>query len=254
MSFWNINIDDWIRGRIYLDENISAYMFHTTAWYGNNNSSYNRHSEFNDIIESYDADLREKDLLEEFRDIIPHHSIQEWPQELMIKKYQTISEEQTYLEPFIPHYNYINALPKVSGKEKRKKKRKFKKSPKSHLNSYANDDVITYAYHDSDILYSEDNEVVKEERDYPIEITRSNDLIRITTQTPFVDDKNNIKVKIYDDNSIEISIDDVHLLQSNKKYYRIVEVPKDADIETARCTYRNGVMEITFKQKNTVSD
>jgi HSP20 family molecular chaperone IbpA len=253
MSFWNIDIDDWIRGQLYLDENISAYMFHTTVWYGNNNSSYNRHSEFNDIIELYDANLREKDLLEEFQDIIPHHSMQEWLQELMIEEYQTISGEQTHLEPFIPPYYYINALPKVIGKEKGKKKRKFKKSPKSHLNSYANDDIITYAHHDSDV-YSEDNEVVKEEGDYPIEITRSNDLIRITTQTPFVDDKNNIKVKIYDDNSIEISIDDAHLLQSNKKYYRIVKVPKDADIETAKCTYRNGVMEITFKQKNTVSD
>lgn len=37
---------------------------------------------------------------------------------------------------------------------------------------------------------------------------RSNDLIRITTQTPLVDDKNYIKVKIYNDRSIEISIDD----------------------------------------------
>jgi hypothetical protein len=121
MSFWNINIDDWIRGRLYLDENISVYMFYTSARYGSNNSC-NRYSEFNDIIESYDADLREKDLLEEFRDIIPHHSIQEWPQELMIEEYQTISEEQTHLEPFIPYYYYINAIPKVSGKEKRKKR------------------------------------------------------------------------------------------------------------------------------------
>jgi HSP20 family molecular chaperone IbpA len=250
MSFWNI--DDWIRGRLCLDENVSAYMFHTTAWYGNN-SSYNRYSEFNDIIESYNTDLREKDLLEEFPDLIPHHSIQEWPQELTIEEYQTISEEQTHLESLVPYYNYINTIPKVSGKEKRKKKRKFKKSPKSHLNSYANDDIITYVYPDSDVLYSEDKEVVKGEGDYLIEVTRSNDLIRITTQTPFVDDKNNIKVKIYDDNSIEISIDDAHSLNNNK-YYRIVEVPKDADIETARCTYRNGVMEITFKQKNTVSD
>jgi HSP20 family molecular chaperone IbpA len=252
MSFWNINIDDWIRGRLYLDENILASMFHTTTWYGSNNSC-NRYSDFNDIIESYDADLPERDLSEEFRDIIPHHSIQEWPQELMIEEYQTISEEQTHLEPFIPYYYYINAIPKVSEKEKRKKKRKFKKSPKSHLNSYASDDIITYAYHDSDVLYGEDKEVVKGEGDYPIEITRSNDLIRITTQTPFVDDKNNIKVKIYDDNSIEISIDDAHSLNNNK-YYRIIEVPKDADIETARCTYRNGVIEITFKQKNTISD
>jgi hypothetical protein len=34
MNFWNINIDDWRRGRLHLDENISAYMFHTTTWYG----------------------------------------------------------------------------------------------------------------------------------------------------------------------------------------------------------------------------
>jgi hypothetical protein len=112
MSFWNINIDDWIRGRLYLDENILASMFHTTTWYGSNNSC-NRYSDFNEIIESYDADLR---------DIIPHHSIQEWPQELMIEGYQTISEEQTHLEPFIPYYYHINAIPKVSEKEKRKKK------------------------------------------------------------------------------------------------------------------------------------
>ena len=77
---------------------------------------------------------------------------------------------------------------------------------------------------------------------------RSNDLIRITTQTPLVDDKNYIKVKIYNDKSIEISIDD-DTLQKNKKYYRIIEVPKDADIETAKCTYRNSILEITFKQK-----
>jgi len=43
MSFWNIDMDEWIRGRLYLDEYISA-------WYCNN-SLYNRHSEFNDIIE-----------------------------------------------------------------------------------------------------------------------------------------------------------------------------------------------------------
>ena len=45
-------------------------------------------------------------------------------------------------------------------------------------------------------------------------------------------------MKIYNDRSIEISIDD-----------RIIEVPKDADSETAKCTYRNGILEITFKQK-----
>jgi hypothetical protein len=69
-------------------------------------------------------------------------------------------------------------MPEVSEKEKRKKKRK---SPKSHLNSYANDDIITYVYPDSDVLYSEDKEVVKE-GDYPIEINSSNDLIIFRSQ------------------------------------------------------------------------
>jgi HSP20 family molecular chaperone IbpA len=56
-------------------------------------------------------------------------------------------------------------------------------------------------------------------------------------------------VKIYNDTSIEISVDDDGgILQKKKKYYRIIEVPKDADIETAKCRYRNGVLEITFKQ------
>jgi HSP20 family protein len=64
---------------------------------------------------------------------------------------------------------------------------------------------------------------------------------------PLVDDKNYIKVKIYNDTSIEISVDD-NTLQKKKKYYRIIEVPKDANIETAKCTYRNGILEITFKQ------
>jgi HSP20 family molecular chaperone IbpA len=102
------------------------------------------------------------------------------------------------------------------------------------------------------MFYREKKEVVRGERDeqdyYLLEIVRFGDLIRIIAQTPLVDDKNNIKVKIYNDSSIEISIDD-DTLQKNKKYYCIIEVPKDADIETAKRTYRNGILEITFKQK-----
>jgi HSP20 family protein len=89
----------------------------------------------------------------------------------------------------------------------------------------------------------------KGEGDYPLEIIRSDDVIRITTQTPLVNDKNNTNVKVCNENSIEISIDIDDSLQNNKEYYRIVEVPKDADIETAKCTYRNGVLEAAFKQK-----
>jgi hypothetical protein len=102
MSFWNIDLEDWIRRR-HFDESVSAYTFSTSGWYDDNNSWYNEYSEFRDIIEWYEADLLEKeDLLEEeFQDIIPHHNEQEWPEELVIEEYQTMPEEQINLEPFI---------------------------------------------------------------------------------------------------------------------------------------------------------
>jgi HSP20 family molecular chaperone IbpA len=139
-----------------------------------------------------------------------------------------------------------------SAVEEKKETKEFKRSPSHRLSSYVNNNTRAFVYPEPNVLYREEKEAVsgqKDEQDYyPLEIIRSNDLIRITTKTPLVDDKNYIKVKIYNDRSIEISIDD-DTLQKNKKYYRIIEVPKDADIETAKCTYRNGILEITFKQK-----
>jgi len=161
------------------------------------------------------------------------------------EKHQTMFEEQENLEPFISNY-YITAKPEVSRNKRRKETKKLKRLPHQSLSFYVNDDPQIYVHPDPD---DEEKEVAKgREVGYPLDITRSDGLIRITTQTPFVNDKNNIKVKVYNDKSVEISIDD-GLLQNNKKYYRVVEVPKDADIETAKCTHRNNILEITFKQK-----
>jgi hypothetical protein len=87
--------------------------------------------------------------------------------------------------------------------------------PNHHLSSYNSDDPRTYVYPDHD---NEEKEVVKGkgEGDYPLEIIRSDDVIRIKTQTPLVNDKNNIKVKVYNDNSIEISVDNDDSLQNIK--------------------------------------
>jgi HSP20 family molecular chaperone IbpA len=228
-------------------------MFRTVAgWYGGNNSWYNsKYLELHDIIEWYNAEHLQEELLEDLRDIVLRHNKQEWSQGSVVEEEnQTMSsEKQVNSEPFIPHYWDISATPKVGSKGRRKETKKFKKSPNNHLISYNSDDPRTYVYPDQE--YEEKGVVKgKGEGDYPLEIIRSDVIIRITAQTPFVNDKNNIKVKIYDDNSIEISIDDNDSLQNNEKYYRIVEIPKDADTETAKCTYRNGILEITFRQKN----
>jgi HSP20 family molecular chaperone IbpA len=238
MSFWNVNLDELISTRLYFDESILAYMFHTADWYGGNNSWYNRYTVFHDIVEWNNADhthLQKEELLEEFPDIIPDHNKQEWPEELVIdEEHQTTFEERE------------NAKPEVGRNKRRKETKKPKRSPNHSLSFYVNDDPRIYVHPEPD---DEEKEVTKGEVGYPLDIIRSDGLIRITTQTPFVNDKNNIKVKVYNDSSVEISIDD-DSLQNNKKYYRVVKVPKDADIETAKCTHRNSILEITFKQKN----
>lgn len=131
MSFWNTNLDDWIRRRRHFDESVSAYMFSTSGWYDDNNW-YNEYLEFLDIVEWYKADLLEKeDLLEEFPNI-PHYNKQEWPE-----KYQTMPDEQINLEPFISYYySYINASPKVGGRRRKKETKEFKRSPSHRLSSY----------------------------------------------------------------------------------------------------------------------
>jgi len=52
-----------------------------------------------------------------------------------------------------------------------------------------------------------------------------------------------IKVDAYED-KVEVKSDD-----PQRKYHRIVELPPEVDIETARCAYNNGILEIKFNKK-----
>jgi HSP20 family molecular chaperone IbpA len=56
---------------------------------------------------------------------------------------------------------------------------------------------------------------------------------------------------MYNDTSIEISIINDDALNKNKDYYHRIEVPKDADVKTAKCKYRNGILELSFKRRKT---
>jgi HSP20 family protein len=40
------------------------------------------------------------------------------------------------------------------------------------------------------------------------------------------------------------------LLILQRKYRKIIELPSEADIGTARSTYKNGILEIVFSKKN----
>jgi HSP20 family protein len=55
--------------------------------------------------------------------------------------------------------------------------------------------------------------------------------------------KDKIKINAYD-NTVEVRSED-----PQRKYHRTFEIPPETDIETAKSTYNNGILEITFKKK-----
>jgi HSP20 family protein len=56
--------------------------------------------------------------------------------------------------------------------------------------------------------------------------------------------KQDIKINVQD-SSVEISTTET----ASKKYRRFIELSPDADLETAKSTYTNGILEITFKER-----
>ena len=56
--------------------------------------------------------------------------------------------------------------------------------------------------------------------------------------------KEDIKINTYDE-KLEIKTADV----SERKYGKIIDLPKSADVETAKSNYNNGILEVTFDKK-----
>jgi HSP20 family protein len=67
--------------------------------------------------------------------------------------------------------------------------------------------------------------------------------IKVTVEMPGIS-KQDIKINAYD-GSVEVSTVET----APKKYRRFIDLPPDADLETAKSTYTNGILEITFKKK-----
>jgi HSP20 family protein len=60
---------------------------------------------------------------------------------------------------------------------------------------------------------------------------------------PLADLTTTDKVAAYED-KVEVKSDD-----PRRKYHKIVEIPPETDIESAKCAYNNGILEITFNKK-----
>jgi HSP20 family protein len=75
-----------------------------------------------------------------------------------------------------------------------------------------------------------------------MDVTTTDKEVRVVVEMPGIS-KDNIKVNAYD-STVEVKSED-----PQRKYHRIIEVPPETDIETAMSSYKNGILEITFKKK-----
>src|SRR5919197_1436096 len=82
-----------------------------------------------------------------------------------------------------------------------------------------------------------------DQREPMADIVTTDKEVKVVVEMPGVN-KQDIKVSSYD-SSAEVSTTDT----AARKYHRVIELPPEADIETAKSTYNNGILEIIFSKK-----
>ena len=75
-----------------------------------------------------------------------------------------------------------------------------------------------------------------------VDVTTTENEVKAVVEMPGTS-KDKIKIDAYD-NTVEVRSED-----PQRKYHRTFEIPAETDIETAKSTYNNGILEITFKKK-----
>ena len=75
-----------------------------------------------------------------------------------------------------------------------------------------------------------------------VDVTTSDYEVRVVVEMPGVS-KDKIKINAYD-NTVEVLSED-----PQRKYHRTIDIPRDTNIETAKSSFNNGILEITFKKK-----
>jgi HSP20 family protein len=84
--------------------------------------------------------------------------------------------------------------------------------------------------------------LISSEREPLVDVTTTDKEIKVVLEMPGVN-KENIKVNAYD-SSVEVRSDD-----PQRKYHEVIELSAEADIETAKSIYKNGILEIIFDKK-----
>ena len=85
--------------------------------------------------------------------------------------------------------------------------------------------------------------MISSEREPLSDVSITDKEVKVVIEMPGVP-KDKIKLNAYQD-KLEITSQDLE-----RKYHEIVEIPPQADIETIRSSYNNGILEIVFKKKD----
>ncbi|HSF50445.1 MAG TPA: archaeal heat shock protein Hsp20 [Nitrososphaeraceae archaeon] len=80
------------------------------------------------------------------------------------------------------------------------------------------------------------------EREPLVDISSTDKQAKVVVEMPGVK-KEHIKINAYE-NKVEILSDD-----PQRKYHKVIELPTETDIETAKSTYNNGILEVIFNKK-----
>jgi HSP20 family protein len=80
------------------------------------------------------------------------------------------------------------------------------------------------------------------EREPLVDVSSTDKEVKIVAEMPGVK-KEHIKINVYE-NTVEIISDD-----PQRKYHKVIELPTEADIETTKSTYNNGILEVIFNKK-----
>ncbi len=86
---------------------------------------------------------------------------------------------------------------------------------------------------------------ISPEREPLADVNTTDNEVKVILEMPGIK-KEDIKINAYE-GSVEVIADN-----PQRKYHKTIELPKDADIETSRSTYNNGVLEVIFNKKKTV--
>jgi HSP20 family protein len=83
------------------------------------------------------------------------------------------------------------------------------------------------------------------EREPLVDVNSTDNEVKVVLEMPGIK-KEDIKINAFD-GEVEVIADN-----PQRKYHKNIEIPKDADIETARSTYNNGILEVTFDKKKNI--